>query len=120
VSNIVNFTLENLDLPVGATVTWTNQDVVIHTSTSGIPAGPSDLWDSPVLPAGSSFSFTFTEEGTFSYFCRIHPSIMQATVTVGPPGTAVSAALPEVVAGSGAGNTNDDDDDDDDSMDSDY
>jgi plastocyanin len=91
-SNIVNFKLEDLTLPVGTTVTWINRDVPFHTTTSGIPAGPSGVWDSPVLLGNSSFSFKFTEQGTFSYYCRLHPSFMQASVSVGPPGTTVSAA----------------------------
>ena len=91
-SNIVNFKLEDLTLPVGTTVTWTNQDAVFHTTTSGIAPGPSGVWDSPMLPGNSSFSFKFTEEGTFAYCCRIHPSSMQATISVGPSGTPISAA----------------------------
>jgi plastocyanin len=31
---------------------------------------------------GGTFSVTFSEPGTFSYFCEIHPIQMQATVTV--------------------------------------
>jgi plastocyanin len=91
-SSIVNFTLENLNVPVGAAVTWTNQDGAPHTSTSGIPDAPSHVWESPVLSSGSSFSFTFTEVGAYSYFCRIHPTVMQATISVGQIGTPVPSA----------------------------
>ena len=89
-SSIVNFTLESLNVPVGTKVTWTNQDSAPHTSTSGIPDAQNNVWDSPVLSLGSSFSFTFTEAGTYSYFCRIHPAFMVATISVGQPGTPVT------------------------------
>jgi plastocyanin len=84
-SDIANFTLENLTVPVGTTVTWTNQDVVPHTSTSGVPGTLTGIWDSPTLGEGDSFSFTFERSGTLSYFCRIHPDSMRATVTVVEP-----------------------------------
>jgi plastocyanin len=80
-TDIVNFTLEDLTVPVGTTVTWTNRDGVPHTSTSGVPGTPSDVWDSPQLGNSNSFAFTFNQAGEFPYFCRIHPS-MTATVTV--------------------------------------
>lgn len=97
-SDIVNFTLENLNVPVGTKVTWTNQDGVPHTSTSGVPDGQSDVWDSPVFSPGSSFSFTFTEAGTYSYFCRIHLTAMQAAISVGQNGT----PLPSTLQGGGS------------------
>jgi plastocyanin len=83
-SDIVNFTLEGLNIPVGTTVTWTNRDGVSHTSTSGAPGTPTNVWDSPTLGNSDSFAFTFNQAGEFPYFCRIHPSIT-ATVTVTGP-----------------------------------
>ena len=81
-SNIVGFRLPNLNVPVGTTVTWTNRDGAPHTSTSGVPPDQDGIWDSPVLTARKSFSFTFDQAGEFRYFCRIHPRTMRATVTV--------------------------------------
>ena len=105
-SNIENFVLEELTVVVGTNVTWTNLDGSRHTSTSGARSAITDFWDSPVLKKGESFSFTFTEVGTFLYFCRVHPTSMNSTVTVvpadqlgmvtsppEPTNTAVSAAI---------------------------
>ena len=52
----------------GSTVTWTNQDSAPHTVTS-----ETDLFDSGRLSTNDSFSYTFTDRGTFSYYCTIHP-----------------------------------------------
>ena len=83
-SDVENFVLEELVVAVGTEVTWTNRDTSSHTSTSGSQGSSTGMWDSPVLAKGASFSFTFTEVGTFEYFCRIHPRSMNSTITVVP------------------------------------
>jgi plastocyanin len=67
-------------LTKGATITWTNDDGTTHTVTSGIPGTPSGKFNQS-LDAGKTFSFTFTEPGTYEFFCNIHNS-MRGTVTV--------------------------------------
>ena len=89
-SDIANFALEDLTIAAGTTVTWTNQDGATHTVTSGPPGAATGLWDSGNLSRGGQFSFTFSQVGTFAYFCNIHQS-MTATVTVTESGS--SAAL---------------------------
>jgi len=81
-SDIVDFVLQDLTIEVGTNVIWTNLDVSSHTATSGQPGGVTGIWNSGTLATGSSFNFTFNQTGTFLYFCTIHPSIMQASVTV--------------------------------------
>jgi plastocyanin len=66
----------NLQVPVGARVTWTNRDGAPHSATD---AGGS--WDTGVLAKGKSATLTFDTAGTFNYFCTIHPS-MKARVVV--------------------------------------
>ena len=68
-------------MEVGDTIVWTQQHQTTHTTTSGTPGNLDGIWDSEFLNNGQTFSFTFTEAGTFPYFCTIHPS-MRATVTV--------------------------------------
>jgi len=69
-------------ITVGGTVTWENTDTAAHTSSSGTPAGgPDGVFDSSLIMAGSSFSHTFDEAGTFDYFCMVHPW-MAGTVIV--------------------------------------
>ena len=67
-----------LNVPVGTTVTWTNDDSDPHTVTS--EADPK-LLKSPPLDTGESFAFTFDKAGTYRYFCAIHPR-MQGVVVV--------------------------------------
>ena len=65
-----------IEVEVGTTVTWTNEDSFAHTVTSQ-DAG----FDSGDIGAGEEFSHTFDQTGTFDYECTIHPS-MQGTVEV--------------------------------------
>ena len=90
-SDIKNFVLENLEIAVGTTVTWSNLDRAPHTATSGTPGDILDIWDSGRLDQDKAFSFTFSERGTFKYFCQFHPDTMQATVTVSGPGATAAA-----------------------------
>ena len=67
---------------IGGTVTWENGDTAAHTSTAGSATeGPSGVWDSSLIMAGSSFSHTFDAAGSFDYFCMVHPW-MAGTVIV--------------------------------------
>ena len=67
----------------GTKVTWTNADTAAHTSTSGTPTkGPDGSFDSSLIPAGKSFSYTFSKAGKYDYFCMVHPwMIGKVTVT---------------------------------------
>lgn len=71
------FVPANLEVAVGDTVVWTNDDSASHTvdSTDGGPL------DSGTLRQGDTFQFTFTSEGTFPYQCDLHPS-MQGQIIV--------------------------------------
>lgn len=75
----------DLTVAVGTTVRWTNLDGVAHTVTSGTSDGTvgsaDGIFDSGFFNEGETFTYTFTEEGTFPYFCTPHPW-MQGTVTV--------------------------------------
>jgi plastocyanin len=54
-----------------------------HTTTSGVGGGAyvkDGLWDSGFLAEGASFTRTFGQAGTFTYFCEIHPAQMQAQI----------------------------------------
>lgn len=69
------FSPASLDVAVGETVTWTNEDSAPHTVTG------DDGIDSGNLALGKSFTHTFKSAGTFSYRCSIHPD-MTGAVTV--------------------------------------
>ena len=62
----------------GTTVVWVNCEPggrEAHTSTSD-----AELWESPFLAPGASFSHTFPEAGRFDYFCVPHPTMQGAVV----------------------------------------
>ncbi|GMQ93449.1 MAG: hypothetical protein BMS9Abin12_0926 [Acidimicrobiia bacterium] len=77
--SIENFTFgpSTITISIGDTITWINDESgIAHTTTSD-----DGIWDSDLLNPSDSFEQTFTEAGTFTYFCSIHPS-MTATVIV--------------------------------------
>ncbi len=86
--NMVNtsFQPQQIEVVVGTTVTWTNQDSVAHTVTAGPRDNPSGLFDSGNVEAGGTFSFTFTEPGTYQYFCSPHPGMDGTVIVTAPAG----------------------------------
>jgi len=66
-----------VNVNIGDTVTWSNDDTAAHTVTSGTPASPSEevgaLFNSNLFMVGAVWSNTFDEAGTFDYFCMVHP-----------------------------------------------
>jgi len=72
-----------ISVGVGETVTWSNDDTAAHTVTSGSAVdGPDGIFDSSLFLAETTFEVTFDTEGTFPYFCMVHPW-MAGTVIVG-------------------------------------
>jgi plastocyanin len=55
-------------IPVGSTVTWTNQDLDDHTTTAD-----DGTFNSDAIGSGTTFSFKFAKAGTYDYHCAIHP-----------------------------------------------
>lgn len=68
---IGNFTFGPAALVIrpGTTVTWINGDDVPHT----VVAADTKAFRSKVLDTDDRYSFTFTQTGTYAYFCSIHP-----------------------------------------------
>ena len=61
-------------IALGGTVTWENTDNAAHTATSGSPTdGPDGVWYSSLMIVGGSYSVTLDDEGTYPYFCMVHP-----------------------------------------------
>lgn len=86
---IIDFTYTpaNITVEEGTTVVWTNIDAVEHTVTG-------DFFTSEVLNPGDSFVYTFEQEGTFDYFCSIHPQ-MKGKVNVTAAASAPVETLPD-------------------------
>jgi plastocyanin len=70
------FAPADIEVAVGDTVTWTNEDSAPHTATAD-----DDSFDTGQLGQGDSGEATFDEAGEFAYACSIHPD-MTGTVTV--------------------------------------
>ena len=66
--NVKNFAFDpkELTVSVGTTVIWHNNDSVGHTVTSD-----TALFDG-ALPSGADFQFTFSQAGTYPYYCQPH------------------------------------------------
>lgn len=76
----------NAKVPVGSSVTWTNQDAEAHTVVGGYRGvqrggGREDLgvsdglrgaFDQALNKKGDIFEFTVEKAGTYDYHCKIH------------------------------------------------
>ena len=62
-------------VPVGTTVTWTNDGQAPHTVTA------EGSFDSGDIEPGGTFEQTLEKKGTVDYVCTIHPG-QEGTVTV--------------------------------------
>ncbi len=72
-----------LEVRAGTTVTWTNDDNIEHTVTSGTPEAPVGNFDSGAFGKGKNFSAVFQTPGEYTYFCAKHKS-MRGMVKVLP------------------------------------
>jgi amicyanin len=66
-----SFSPATLTVPTGARVTWTNHDDMPHNVVSS-----EQKFKSKLLDTDDSFSMTFTEPGTYQYFCGLHPKMV--------------------------------------------
>ena len=92
------FAPDRLDVLVGSTVTWKNDDSVNHTA-----AAENDAFASGYIPPGGSFSFTFTQQGRYEFRCTIHRQMRGEVDVYGlvlsGPETPVTAGRRVVFAG---------------------
>ena len=78
--NVQAFVYDSAEItvPVGATVTWTNNDPVDHTVTD-----VHQTWDSGLFGAGATFSKTFDAPGEYTYYCIPHPMMIGKVIVTG-------------------------------------
>ena len=74
-----SFQPADVEVAVGETVAWSNDDTEGDTVTA-----IDGAFNSGVMTAGAEFPTTFDAVGTFDYFCAIHPE-MTGSVTVTEP-----------------------------------
>jgi plastocyanin len=77
-----HFQPESLNVFTGDTITWVNKGHIPHTTTSGVDGKPDGLWDTKHLARGESFSYVFSQPGTYRYFCRPHHGLGMKGVVV--------------------------------------
>lgn len=90
-----DFVPQDIVVPAGTVVTWTNPTGVLHTVTSSTP-GYS--FNSGGMNTNDTFSYTFVRPGVYDYFCIPHQGLgMVGTVTV----TGNCAVAPATYSGGG-------------------
>ncbi|CAN5621017.1 hypothetical protein BH23THE1_BH23THE1_17560 [soil metagenome] len=73
-----------VEIAVGQTVLWTNNDSAFHTVTSGEAGGPDagQIFDSglagpsAMISKGITFEHTFNVAGEYPYYCILHPGMV--------------------------------------------
>ncbi len=85
--SIVNNQFEpaEVTVPAGTTVRWTNDDPVclcgdFHKVQSGSPGHPTRMFDMMFMEMDATGEYTFSEKGTFPYFCASHGETGVVTV----------------------------------------
>ena len=58
-----------VQVKAGTTVTWINDDEIVHTVTLD---AKGKSFDAALEGKGKSFSFTFTKPGIYTYYCDRH------------------------------------------------
>ena len=77
-----------VEITVGQTVLWTNDDTAFHTVTSGTvgAADAGQLFDSglagpnALISKGKTFKHTFDTAGEYQYYCTLHPAMVGTVI----------------------------------------
>jgi plastocyanin len=72
------FSPQTLEVPLGATITWTNKDEEPHTVTQ-----TKGLCGSPTLDTNDQFVFESKTAGNFDYYCKLHPHMTGKIIVSG-------------------------------------
>ena len=70
------FAPEDITVPAGTTVTWTNNDTFTHTVRL------LDSGEDQMLRPGETVTHGFEQPGLFRYDCSLHPNDMKGSVLV--------------------------------------
>jgi len=72
------FNPQNIEVPVGTKLTWSNDDDVPHTIVS---TDVNPVLKSPPLDTDQKYTTLLDRPGTYRYFCSLHPH-MTGTIVV--------------------------------------
>jgi plastocyanin len=64
-----------IEVKAGTRLTWTNQDDITHTVTSGTPARRDRRFEVPLDGRGATGSVRLERPGVYPYFCSRHQSM---------------------------------------------
>jgi plastocyanin len=67
----MEFVPATVEVAVGDTIVWTNEDIVPHTVTSTAPP----TFDSAGIESKKQWQHTVTVTGDFPYVCTFHPTM---------------------------------------------
>jgi len=65
---VESYSPTSIEITPGTTVTWTNNDAMIHTVTD-----VKKSFDSEFIPEGGTWQYTFEKSGQYDYLCTLHP-----------------------------------------------
>jgi plastocyanin len=74
---LFHFQPTRLQVALGTTVTWTNEDEIYHSITA-----ENAVFNQALDRKGKKFSFTFNKPGTYTYYCERHEH-MRGAIEVG-------------------------------------
>jgi plastocyanin len=72
---LFKFTPGTLEVKRGTAVTWTNQDDIRHTVTSGAPDKRDTKFSAELAARGATATLGFAEPGVYPYFCERHQAM---------------------------------------------
>ena len=75
----IHYLQPTMEITVGTTVEWKNNDPLMHSVTA-----VNKSFDSGLIQPGRTYRHTFTKAGTFNFYCVPHP-FMKGTIVVKEP-----------------------------------
>ncbi|MBA2561933.1 MAG: T9SS type A sorting domain-containing protein [Chitinophagaceae bacterium] len=84
------FTPSSLNVVVGDVIQWVWSSGVHTTTSLSVPAGGA-TWDASIINTSTTFNYTVTAAGSYSYECSIHTPLMSGSFTA-------TSALPVTIS----------------------
>lgn len=92
-----NYSPQHVTINQGDSVRWINDDIAIHTATSGTGYVPDGVFDTGNLAHNETSTIPFNTPGTYFYFCILHEALMvfgnDYSVIVNAPNSSLSGNI---------------------------
>jgi len=75
----ISYLQPKIQITVGTTVEWTNNDPLPHSVTA-----VDKSFNSGLIQPGKTFRHTFTKAGTYNFYCMPHPFMKGAVIVKEP------------------------------------